>query len=78
MGLPRIGGEWTHALTLRETDGERAHTHTHTFATFSLVSRDIFCLPVKAMTERQTEQQDTPDTLMLLCMLEAYSNKAEL
>lgn len=48
------------------------------FATFSLVSRDIFRLPVKAMTERQTEQQDTPDTPMLLCMLEAYSNKAEL
>lgn len=72
-----MGGERTHALTTRETDGEHAHTHTHG-AAFSLVSRDIFGLPVKAMTERQTEQQDTPDTLMLLCMLEAYSNRAEL
>ncbi len=56
----------------------RARAHTHTEAAFFPVSRDIFHLPVKAMTERQTEQQDTPDTLMLLCMLEAYSNKAEL
>lgn len=65
---------------LRVRASVHAHTHTrrHTAAAFSLASHDIFRLPVKAMTERQTEQQDAADTLMLFCMLEAYSNSAEL
>lgn len=67
-------------LRVRASVRVHAYTHTrrHTAAAFSLASHDIFRLPVKAMTERQTEQQDTADTLMLFCMLEAYSNSAEL
>lgn len=65
-------------LRVRASVHARTHTRRHTAAAFSLASHDIFRLPVKAMTERQTEQQDAADTLMLFCMLEAYSNSAEL
>ncbi len=61
-------------------DRRRAHTHTHTHRVrrFLLWVVTFFvCLSKQWQRDRQ-KQQDTPDTLMLLCMLEAYSNRAEL